>query len=148
MNEALKWKLIAGFLLVFIAGGLTGAFVAAATTRHYLFAAGHHGVSAERMRERLKSELNLTPEQTAKISPILDRAAADLQQIRKDTAHRVRDVFANTHNQIAADLTPEQRTKLEQMRERHRRMLRHPHHRHGPPPPDAPPPPEPDNDEE
>ena len=148
MNEALKWKLIAGFLLVFIAGGLTGAFVAAATTRHYLFAAGHHGITADRMRERLKSELNLTPEQTAKISPILDKAAAQLQEIRKDTAHRVRDVFASTHNQISADLTPEQRTKLEQMRERHHRMLRR-HHPHGPPPPPgAPPPPAPDNDEE
>jgi len=147
VNEALKWKLITGFLLVFIAGCLTGGFVAATTTRHFFFAAGHHGISAQRMRDRLKSELNLTPEQMAKISPIIDKAAADLQQIRKDTGHRVRDVFSTTHNQIAADLTPEQRTKLEQMRERHRRMLHHPHHRHGPPPPDVPPPPEPDDEE-
>ena len=29
MNRALKWKLIAGFLLVFAAGGMTGAFVVA-----------------------------------------------------------------------------------------------------------------------
>ena len=143
MNEALKWKLIAGFLLVFIAGGLTGAFVAATTTRHYLFGAGHHGIAAQRMRERLKSELDLTPEQTAKISPIIDKAAAQLEQIRKDTARRVRDVFADTHNQIASDLTPEQRTKLERMRKRHHRMIRRSHHRHGPPPPDSLPPPDP-----
>jgi Spy/CpxP family protein refolding chaperone len=148
VNEALKWKLICGFLLVFIAGCLTGAFVAAATTRHYLFAAGHHGITADRMRERLKAELNLTPEQTAKISPILDKAAVQLQAIRKDTGQRVHEVFATTHNQIAADLTPEQRTKLEQMRERHHRMMQR-HHRHGPaPPPGAPPPPAPNDDEE
>jgi len=27
MNRALQWKLIAGFLLVFVAGGITGAFL-------------------------------------------------------------------------------------------------------------------------
>ena len=131
MNSALKWKLIAGFLLVFVAGGLTGAFVAAATTRHYLFAAGHHRIAAERMRERLKSELNLTPEQMAKISPVVDKAAAQLEDIRRDTASRVRNVFADTHEKIAADLTPEQRDKLELLRRRHHHMLRRFHHKRG-----------------
>src|SRR2546423_5782862 len=116
MNNGLKWKLIAGFLLVFIAGGLTGAFVAAATTRNYFFAASHHAVAAQRMRERLKSELNLTPEQMEKISPVIDKMAAQLEGIRKDTAHRVRETFAELHRQIAADLTPEQKAKFEQMR--------------------------------
>jgi Spy/CpxP family protein refolding chaperone len=140
MNGALKWKLIAGFLLVFAAGGVTGAFVAAATTRHHLFATRHLGIAAERMRERLQAELNLTPDQLAKISPIVDKAAAQLESIRKDTARRVRDTFAETHQQIAADLTPEQRTKLERMRERHRKFMHHHHGRDRRMPPPPPPP--------
>lgn len=140
MNEALKWKLITGFLLVFLAGGVTGAFVAAKTARHHLFATSHHAIAAERMRDRLQAELDLTPEQLAKISPVVDKAAAQLQTIRKDTARRVRDTFAETHRQIAVDLTPEQRVKLEQMRERHHSFLRRHHHRREgrgrqPPPP-------------
>jgi hypothetical protein len=33
MNRALQWKLIAGFLLVFVAGGITGAFVGGSYAR-------------------------------------------------------------------------------------------------------------------
>jgi Spy/CpxP family protein refolding chaperone len=135
MNHSLKWKLIAGFLLVFVAGGLTGGFIAATTTRHYFFGPGHRPAAAQRMREHLKAELDLTPEQVAKISPIVDKTAAQLEQIRKDTARRVRDTFTEAHRQISADLTPEQQAKLEKMRERHRRFLHHGRRRHGPPPP-------------
>ena len=42
MSSALKWKLIAGFVLVFLAGGATGVFVSA-TTAHYFFGAHRHG---------------------------------------------------------------------------------------------------------
>lgn len=146
MNEALKWKLITGFLLVFLAGGVTGAFIAAKTTRHHLFATSHHEIAAQRMRERLRSELDLTPEQLAKISPVIDKAAAQLETIRRDTARRVRDTFADMHKQIGTDLTPEQRTALEQMRERHHKSMRRHHHRRDRRMPERPPPPEPRSD--
>src|SRR5256885_4240099 len=121
MNSALKWKLIAGFLLVFIAGGLTGAFVAAAWTRHFVLMMPHHPMAAETMRERLQAELKLTPEQTRKISPIIDKATAQLEQIRIETGRRVHETFADLHREISADLNDEQRAKLEQMRHRHQR---------------------------
>jgi Spy/CpxP family protein refolding chaperone len=125
MNRALKWKLIAGFLLVFLAGGLTGAFVGASHARHFFFKFHHRGDISERMRERLRRELDLTPEQVAKISPILDRAAAQLQQVRLDTGQRVREILNETHRQMTPHLTDEQREKLKQIEERHRRWRRH-----------------------
>ena len=121
MNRALKWKLIAGFLLVFLAGGLTGAFLGASHVRHFFFKHHHRGDIGERMRERLRRELDLTPEQVARISPILDRAAAQLQQMRRDSGQRVREILDETHRQIAPTLTDEQRQKLQRMKERHRR---------------------------
>ena len=54
MNPALKWKLIVGFLLVFLAGGMTGAFITASRTFHVLVGPHHPGFSAERMRSRLR----------------------------------------------------------------------------------------------
>jgi hypothetical protein len=39
----------------------------------------------------------------------------------------VRDTFAEAHREISADLTPEQKTKLEQMRRRHRRWMHRMH---------------------
>jgi Spy/CpxP family protein refolding chaperone len=139
MNDALKWKLVTGFLLVFLAGGVTGGFVAAKTTRHFFVAAGHHGVAAQRLRERLKSELDLTPDQMAKISPVIDKASAQLDEIRDDSARRVRDIFAEAHRQIATDLTPEQREKLERLRQRHHHLMHRFHHR-GDHPSESPPP--------
>ena len=134
MNGALKWKLVAGFLLVFIAGGVTGAFLATGLTRHFLSEEVRHGVAANRMRERLRSELDLTPEQMAKISPIIDRTGSELERIRGDTARRVHETFVQAHDEISANLTEEQKAKLEQIRGRHQHRW---HHRHGknPPPP-------------
>ena len=125
MNRALKWKLIAGFLLVFLAGGLTGAFVGASHVRHLFFKFHHSGDISEKMRERLRRELDLTPEQVAKISPILDKAAAQLQQMRRDSGQRVREILKETHRQMEPNLTDEQREKLKQIEERHRRWRRH-----------------------
>src|SRR5919106_4091400 len=125
MNRALKWKLIAGFLLVFVAGGLTGAFVGASHGRHF-FKFHHRGDISERMRERLTRELDLTPEQVAKISPILDRAAAQLQQMRRDTGQRVHEILSETHRQMAPNLSDEQRQRLQQIEDRHRHRHRWP----------------------
>src|SRR6266487_1210937 len=72
MNRALQWKLIAGFILVFIAGGMTGAFLGGVHARHLFFEFHQPGVMATRMRDRLRTELHLTPEQVAKISPIIE----------------------------------------------------------------------------
>jgi Spy/CpxP family protein refolding chaperone len=127
MNRALKWKLVAGFVIVFVAGGITGAALGGLYTRHLFFEFHHPKMIGERMKEQFRSELHLTPEQVAKISPIIDKTAADLQQVRHDTARRVREIWMESHRQLAANLTDEQRQKLQQMKERHHRWR----HQHG-----------------
>jgi Spy/CpxP family protein refolding chaperone len=137
MNRALKWKLIAGFILVFVAGGMTGAFLAALHARHAFLEWHTPGLIAERMRERLRVELKLTPEQMTKISPIIDRASAQLEEIRKDTGRRVHETILGAHREMAANLTEEQRAKLQEIEARHRQR----HRMHGPYPPEGGPPP-------
>jgi Spy/CpxP family protein refolding chaperone len=128
MNRALQWKLVAGFLLVFVAGGITGAFVGGTYARRHFFELHHPERIGARMKERLQAELNLTPEQVTKISPIIDKTTAQLRDIRRETGHRVHEVLADAHQQMAATLTNEQRQKLQQMEERHRRWRHHPFH--------------------
>jgi Spy/CpxP family protein refolding chaperone len=128
MNQVLKWKLIAGFLLVFVAGGIAGAALGGLYARHLFFEFHHPRLVGARMKERLRTELSLTPEQVAKVSPIFDKTAAQLQEVRRDTGRRVHEIMADAHKEIAANLTDEQRQKLQQIEERHRRWR----HRHGP----------------
>jgi Spy/CpxP family protein refolding chaperone len=128
MNRALQWKLIGGFILVFIAGGITGAFFGGLHARHLFFEFHHPGLIAVRMKERLRTELKLTPEQVAKISPIVDKTAAQLKQIRRDTGRRVHQIMTEAHREMAVNLTDEQRLKLQKIEERHRHRL----HAHGP----------------
>ena len=128
MNRALQWKLIGGFILVFIAGGITGAFLGGLHTRHLFFEFHHPELIGTRMKEELRKELNLTPEQVAKISPIIDKTAAQLKQIRQDTGRRVHEIMMEAHREMAANLTDEQRLKLQQIADRHR----HHFHTHRP----------------
>ena len=128
MNAALKWKLIAGFVLVFIAGGIAGAALGGWYTRHLFIEVHRPGRVGERMKERLRAELSLTPEQVAKVSPIVDKTATQLQEIRRDTGRRVHEIMTEAHKEIGANLTDEQRQKLQQIEERHRGWR----HRHGP----------------
>lgn len=132
MNRALQWKLIAGFVLVFIAGGVTGAFFGGHYARNHIFRAPHRGFLKERMGERLRVELKLTPEQVAKISPIIDKATEQLETIRTETARRVHDTMKQAHEDMAVTLTDGQREKLKKMefRRRHLRLL---HERNRPP---------------
>ncbi len=124
MSSALKWKLIAGFLFVFAAGGLTGVFVGIHACHHFLGRPYSHGLP-DRMREHLKRELELTPEQLSKISPLIDATSSKLEAIRSETAQRVRETLEESHRQIAPELTPEQREKLKKIELSHRKRMRH-----------------------
>ncbi len=125
MNSALKWKLIAGFLLVFMAGGATGIFVTMVVGHHFMF--GHHVFAAQAMKNRLQWQLRLTDEQMAKISPIIEKTGAQLEEIRGDTGKRVRETIAQAHRDIAPILTPEQKERLQQMEQRQRRWMHRGH---------------------
>jgi Spy/CpxP family protein refolding chaperone len=128
MNGALKWKLVAGFVLVFVAGGIAGAALGGFYARHLLFEIHHPRRFGDRMKERLRTELSLTPEQASKISPIVDKTTAQLREIRRDTGRRVHEIMMEAHKEIAVNLTDQQRQKLQQIEERHRRW----HHGHSP----------------
>jgi len=134
MTRALKWRIAIGVLLVFLAGAATGVFAGSWYARSS-FKVRHGGMMGDRMRQHITRHLDLTPEQSRQIDPILDRAAAELQAIRAETGQRVSETMRRSHQEIAPHLTPEQQEKLETMKRRHMRILksRGPHH-HGPPP--------------
>lgn len=122
MIKGWKWRLAVALVIVFLAGIATGLF-AGARHAHFVFMGRHAGESGERMRTHLVRQLKLTPEQTAQVTPITDRAAAQLEAIRKETSHRVAQTFNQAHKEMLPFLTPEQQERLDEMKRRHRHML-------------------------
>src|SRR5256714_5528016 len=109
MNSALKWKLAFAFLLVFVAGGMTGAFFGFHHLRHHvILGPPHSGDVPDRMREHLRRTLGLSADQEKKVAPIVDATSAKLETIRVETAGRVRAVMGGAQKEIRAPLTPAQ----------------------------------------
>ncbi|MDQ2867962.1 MAG: hypothetical protein M3R59_06060 [Verrucomicrobiota bacterium] len=121
MNTSLRWRLIIAFLLVFCAGLALG-FLGGLHPPSFFFRHAHRGFAAHMQRE-LRA-IGLTPEQMKQAQPTIDRTSRELNDIRRKTARDVAAIFERTHNEIAAFLTPEQKQKMEKMRERHRRIMR------------------------
>lgn len=115
MSASLRLKLMVGFVLVFVAGLAAGAFIGAVHSHHRRWDLGRHHSLAGRMKARLQSRLDLTPEQVAKTTPIIEEAARQLEQIRSETGHRVHDALAQADHALAPTLTPEQRARLLEM---------------------------------
>lgn len=149
MSTSLTAKLIAGFVLAFLAGGAAGGYF---TFRHAQQLRFHYGhpphLLTERLRDRVRGQLALTPEQLARIEPILDRASKQLQAIRIETGGKVRQVMTETNRALQPELTDAQRDRLQQIQraEQERKDRRKgPRHRGGRPadqdaarPPEAP----------
>jgi len=158
MSPFSKWKTIGYAVAIFVAGGVSGGALGVYETKSHLFDPQREQEIAGHWRQRLTDKLGLTPDQVAQINPIIDSGATQLRSIRADTMQRLNKVFEDSYSKISAILTPDQRTKLDQMdKERQEMMQQHwqeNHHHSGPggsphddedssphgPPPGSPPP--------
>ncbi len=79
---------------------------------------GHRNPMAEMI-----SSLNLTPDQQAKVQPIVDQAKPQLQAIHQDAMTKAKAVIDASVAQIRPLLTPEQQTKLDAQIKAHQDMM-------------------------
>ncbi|HJT80936.1 MAG TPA: hypothetical protein VJ719_07055 [Chthoniobacterales bacterium] len=93
----------------------------------FAFAHGGHGERGERGRrghwkhgnhlEKMTETLNLTPEQQAKVQPIIDQTKPQLAAIHKEAMEKSKSVMDNAMAQIRPILTPEQQKKADDLRQ-------------------------------
>ncbi len=124
MIKSRSWKVVLYATLVFVAGLFVGVLASPHVLRTFL----RPPTPAEMSRHilaRLQSRLSLTPEQTAKIKPLVEQTAADIDAIREATTKQISDRIAEAHEKTAAFLTPEQKAKLDQMAAERRERMRH-----------------------
>lgn len=75
----------------------------------------HRGNPLEHMTENL----NLTPDQKAKVQPILDQARPQIRAIHEEAMQKTKAVMDNTMSQIRPLLTPEQQKKADDLQKAH-----------------------------
>ncbi|MDQ6808787.1 MAG: hypothetical protein M3Z64_05100 [Verrucomicrobiota bacterium] len=71
----------------------------------------------------LTKELNLTPDQQAKVGPIVDQAKPQIVAIHQEAMQKTKAVMENATAQIRPLLTPEQQTKFDAIRKAHEDMM-------------------------
>ncbi len=124
MSSRGKWKLGLYVLVIFLAGGGTGALITLGICQGRTVTPLTPAQIGARLRARFQSRLDLTPEQMNKINPFIDQAMRQVDVIREETA---RHVFANVSNldaQVLLVLSPEQKAKFEQLEGERRAHLR------------------------
>ncbi len=127
------WKVILAFVGVFIAGAVFGGFFTVRSAGKWLGGdrprpapkaapvAGKDtpppGRIFPQVMRQFTQRLNPTPEQQKAIRPIVGRAAEDLQRMQREHLTDTTRTTERMYEDVAAILTPAQRSKLEQMRQ-------------------------------
>lgn len=96
----------------------------AASTDSTSTASSHHAPDPQRQIARLSRKLQLTPDQAARIEPILQNRQQQMQQLRADTAlaphdrrTRMRTIMQDSDSELQAILTDSQKQQYQQMQQ-------------------------------
>jgi len=113
MNK--PWKLVLLLTGIFLAGGVTGAFVMIRLGREMASRRPMPEQWAPMQLKRLVERLDLQPEQLEQLRPIVRRNMEELKRLRAYTMTETRSVLERMEREVSEKLTPEQRAKFEQM---------------------------------
>ena len=81
-----------------------------------------HGKHGRNPLENMTETLKLTPEQQAKVQPIIDQTKPQLAAIHKEAMEKSKGVIDNAMAQIRPVLTPDQQKKADELRQAHEDM--------------------------
>jgi Spy/CpxP family protein refolding chaperone len=124
MTSLGRRKLATYVLAIFLAGAASGALVAWQVSRRVPVAPLPPAEIGARLRARFQSQLALTPNQVQKIDPMIDQAMLRVEAIRQETASHVFANVSQLHAQMLTVLTPEQKTRFEELEHERRDYLR------------------------
>jgi Spy/CpxP family protein refolding chaperone len=83
---------------------------------------GGPGAMGGNPMQHLTKGLDLTPDQQAKVQPIVEQAKPQIQAIHQDAMQKTKAVMDNTMAQIRPLLTAQQQQKLDAMKAAHEKM--------------------------
>ena len=131
--DRMKAKAVAGILVVFLLGVLIGGLGGNLYFQREFqkFKKGGSDLHREVFMDVLTRELDLTDEQTLKVSQVINKTEVIIRQYLQDSHEEFMKIIEDQQIQLEALLTPEQQEKLKIIVKRMRE--------HAPPPPPGPP---------
>jgi Spy/CpxP family protein refolding chaperone len=123
MNK--PWKVILAFTGIFLAGILVGGLVTLRWGKNVLQRQPMGEQYGPQLMKRLVTELELTPEQQAKLNPIVTAASEELRDLRRSTQRTSAAVLVRMQGEIAALLTPQQKAKFDELAAKQKERFRH-----------------------
>jgi len=103
---------------------ITFSAISALSLGSFAFAQHPKGGNRHSVLEQTTERLNLTPEQKAKVQPIIDQTNPQIQTIRQDAMQKIKMLVDNAMAQIRPILTPEQQKILDETQHERRGGLK------------------------
>ena len=117
------WKAVAGVVLVFVLGVLSGGIGVYRFHRSALdrFARGEPARVPEFYVRKLSHRLDLDPAQRERVETIVRRTVGEVRQVREECRPRIDEALEKGRRDIRAELRPEQQRRFDELdAERHR----------------------------
>jgi hypothetical protein len=124
MKVAAYWKIVAGLLVVFAAGAVTGSVGTHEFIKHGVKRALNFENWKAGVMNTLQAKLKLTPEQHEKIEIIVEVHGREIHGCFAHAFGESGHILVRLQNQIDQELTPEQRLIHAQMRKDFRAELK------------------------
>jgi hypothetical protein len=123
MSPFSQWKTIGYAAAIFATGAISGGALGMYEAKSHLFQPMRKQEIAIHIMKHLQTRLNLTPDQSAQIQPIVDNVATELGDVRGEISQRVNKIFDDSYAKVSAILTPDQRKELDKMEKERRDMM-------------------------
>lgn len=146
MNGITKGKAVVYLAAIFVAGLLAGGFMGFGFGRRASVRPPSPRIMSAHILNLLKSELKLTDDQMARITPLVEQTSAEIRAIHESSGKSVLALIHKCDQQIGTFLDDEQKKKLAQMQKQREesfdKSFKSGHGRRAPPLPDRGPPPQ------
>jgi Spy/CpxP family protein refolding chaperone len=121
MSAVIKpWLLLGG---IFVVGIVTGSALTLGISSHFLHSPHNDADMRAHWISFLVQRLNLTPDQKAKIKPIVMDATTRIQALHRDEVQQGSQIIRTANEQILAELTPDQKVQLQKLEDEREKMF-------------------------
>lgn len=124
MSWLRHWKVILALTGLFLLGVATGVVGTLKVVKRFIESRTNPERVSQSMLSEYQRRLRLTPAQAERIRPILQRTGREMWELRTEMSGRTLQVIRLAHDEIAGELTPEQREEFarvnKEMRERYK----------------------------